>query len=289
MNILFPFLICLIPINQAVQSPTVIDINGGGIRNTNGIPLTGSPAVTDKDAKYGEFPWVALLAQESIVCTAIIHRYIGVGSLIHPQIVVSTAHQLSVGNWSQNIGSLRVRLGEWHLKFTEPSVQIKKVIEVKFHEHFNQRNAHYNIALLLLESRATYTASVGRIGLSPPQPSQQGPTTDDCVATGWGKLDMDTVYYSEILKKREMKLVPKDLCEMKTLSLFSEVMHVSELCAGGVAGVDMCRGDAGAPLVCPFDIKKNQYYLTGMVTRGVNCDQRYPGIVIRSNHIPHSI
>ena len=44
----------------------------------------------------------------------------------------------------------------------------------------------------------------------------------------------------------------------------------SEVCAGGVAGEDTCRGEGGAPLVC-YEDSSDQYFLVGLVGYGFDC------------------
>jgi len=51
----------------------------------------------------------------------------------------------------------------------------------------------------------------------------------------------------------------------------------SEVCAGGEAGKDTCRGEGGAPLVC-YDDSSDQYFLVGLVGYGFECNTTLPGV-----------
>lgn len=53
----------------------------------------------------------------------------------------------------------------------------------------------------------------------------------------------------------------------------------SFMCAGGVAGVDTCQGDGGAPLVCPVgNPTQNRYAQCGIVAWGIGCNEEHPAV-----------
>ena len=78
---------------------------------------------------------------------------------------------------------------------------------------------------------------------------------EDCIATGWGKdrFGSDSEY-QVVLKEVQMDMVEHKVCEKKMQSTrlgSGFTLHSSFNCAGGEAGVDVCTGDGGGPLVCP--------------------------------------
>jgi len=56
-------------------------------------------------------------------------------------------------------------------------------------------------------------------------------------------------------------------------------MQPSELCAGGVAGVDTCRGEGGSPLVC-LDKERDQFFAVGLVNYGFGCYEALPSVYV---------
>ena len=65
-------------------------------------------------------------------------------------------------------------------------------------------------------------------------------------------------------------------------------LHPSEICAGAEAGKDSCEGDGGAPLVCKS--KNNRWYVTGLVTWGVDCGlEGVPGVYANIYHFKNFI
>lgn len=65
-----------------------------GHRNENGVGFTMTGA-TQNEAQFGEFPWTAALIQmEKNEDNVTIHKYIGGGSLLHPQVILTVAHNV---------------------------------------------------------------------------------------------------------------------------------------------------------------------------------------------------
>ena len=105
----------------------------------------------------------------------------------------------------------------------------------------------------------------------------------DCIATGWGKDKFGSESeYQVVLKEVQMDMVDHKTCEKKLQGtrLGSKfTLDKSFNCAGGKAGVDVCTGDGGGPLVCPgkslldnenkgtFGDQQKQYYQVSTVSR----------------------
>lgn len=95
-----------------------------------------------------------------------------------------------------------------------------------------------------------------------------------CIVAGWGALS-EVGYGVRFLKQLELPIVPRDVCEkslQKTPRLGDEFeLHESFICAGGVANIDTCKGDGGAPLFCPLPGQFLRYQQVGIVSWGVGC------------------
>ncbi|XP_037918151.1 phenoloxidase-activating factor 2-like [Hermetia illucens] len=241
-----------------------------GHRNVHGIGFKiGSSDETY--AQYGEFPWtVAIMKNEND--TNIYHCG---GSLIHPQVVLTSAHSVS----GRQPGSLTVRAGEWD-PLTDKEIfphQDRHVTEIRIHEEFTKSTLYNNIALLLLESPVELAENVQTICLPPAN------TTFDhsrCIATGWGR---EQKAYQDIMKMIELPVVPFDDCQtslQRTRLGKRFQLHSSFLCAGGEPDKDACRVTGGSPLVCPTSGKENQYSQVGILAWGLGCSDEIPTVFV---------
>ncbi|CAL4098153.1 unnamed protein product, partial [Meganyctiphanes norvegica] len=161
------------------QIPTSTRIEDGcGVRNEKGVKFSikGKGGQT----QYGEFPWMVALMKsqdENLL-------FIGGGSLIHPQVVLSAAHKILEERAND---STTVRVGEWSfLTDKEPiphqNIPVKQVI---YHPSFNHGQYENNYILLVLERPAELSETVKTICL----PSNTIDRFDDmtCFLSGWGK------------------------------------------------------------------------------------------------------
>lgn len=139
---------------------------------------------------------------------------------------------------------------------------------------------HNNVALLILNEEADLNKHINPICL---------PSADDnfdgmrCMVSGWGKDNFKPDgKYSEVLKKVELSVVPRKECKgifkSTRLGPFFR-LHSSFMCAGGEAGVDVCKGDGGSPLVC----KSGDHFVqAGIVAWGLGCGENgIPGAYVK--------
>lgn len=215
-----------------------------GFRNLKGLGGTvgtfqdeTNPAKKDVIySHYAEFPWMVgimeILGGHDIV--------IGGGSLIHPKVVLSSAHNTV----NSSINNLIVRGGEWDAGTPNEMCKHvdKKVAEIIRHEKFNLADANYqnDIALIFLKEAFELTPFINTICLPPPNFNFD---RQICVSSGWGKTQFNPdAQIQLVLKKVVLPVVPHADCQTmlrKTLLGVDFKLHNHFLCAGTCLNRDM--------------------------------------------------
>ena len=151
-----------------------------GYRNTNGLGYFSFGK--QKESQYGEFPWTIAVLKRISSSTNMLSIYMGGGSLIHPQIVLTTAHNLN----DTNPNNLFARGGEWNTQTTDEMLphQERDVQGVTKHRDFTRKNLHNDIALIFLVKPFDLKPHINTICL--PKTNYQL-SNQKCVASGWGK------------------------------------------------------------------------------------------------------
>ena len=196
-------------------------------------------------------------------------------SLISPDVVLTAAH--CVNDTAGLEGRLMVRCGEWdtHAEDEELPHQQLDVKRILKHPAFNVDNHHNNFALLFTETPFKLAKHISPICL--PEPGRAPTAPDHCVSHGWGKDKFGSGgKYQEVLKEVVVPVVNHDVCqkdlrENTRLGIFFE-LDSSFMCAGGVSGVDTCKGDGGSPLVCKMG--NSPWYQAGIVSWGIGCGEK---------------
>ncbi|CAH2100641.1 unnamed protein product [Euphydryas editha] len=247
------------------EIPDPTKLKACGYRNPFGLDfaLLGG---NGNEALFGEFPWVvAILNAEKL-------SYIGVGVLIHPQVVMTGAHVVH----KYAPGTLVARAGEWDTQTNKERLKSQERIakEIVVCEEFKEKSLRNDIALLQLDEPFQLAEHINTLCL--PEPDEDFDNYKNCIANGWGKDSFGKKgRYAVILKKIEVNMVPHDLCGdllRKTRLGRYFKLDKSFVCAGGEEGKDTCQGDGGAPLACP--VGNDRYKLTGLVAWGIGCGEK---------------
>ncbi|XP_034098403.2 phenoloxidase-activating factor 2-like isoform X5 [Drosophila albomicans] len=242
-----------------------------GYINPNGIPFTNEGG-RHNEAKYGEFPWIIALLERVPTPAAVLDVFIGGGSILAPNIVLTAAHKV-VNTTAEN---LYARAGEWDSAtdrelFKHQDLDVQQIII-----HPSYGKWENNIALLVLKGSYYPSPHISPICL----PNEFANfDRERCIVAGWGKTSLNSKEYPHILKKINVPIVPQTKCTEQLRQKIKDFnVHPSNICAGGVKDIDSCFGDGGGPLVCPMKDNPNRYYQAGLVAWGHYCGlENVPG------------
>ena len=216
--------------------------------------------------------------------------YIGGGSLIDSNVVLTAAHKVQRYVNNKNY-QLYVRLGDWDSENAGliPHVDVN-VAEIIIHPGYDNFDLYNNYALLILEHPVLLSSRIDTLCL--PTGNINSYDISKCVATGWGETRTqaeiaNNVQKESILKWVELPLVSHQLCQEQLRSTRLGTgfqLHNSFTCAGGEAGKDTCTGDGGSPLVCPLLDDPEVFHVIGLVSWGIGCGEAgIPGVYANIN------
>lgn len=214
------------------------------------------------------------------------------GSLINTRYVLTAAHCLQgiPKTWTVNA----VRLGEWDTS-TNPDcdndecydpVQDIAVERLIPHENFinSRTEVHNDIALLRLASEAVMSDTVTPICLPLGANFANRPADGKRLfVAGWGQTETEpgSRYKLHVA-------VPKVTVGQCRNQYPTANIDDRQICAGGEAGKDSCRGDSGGPLMDIIEPTRQQpqpaFYLMGLVSFGRQCGSvGVPGVYTNVN------
>ncbi|XP_002038124.2 phenoloxidase-activating factor 2 isoform X2 [Drosophila sechellia] len=257
------------PKTEILQFPVQVDNQplpaDCGHANHQGLGFT---ITSPKDmAQDGELPWmVALLDSRS-------RLPIGGGSLIKRDVVLTS----STKTYEVPETYLMVRAGEWDFNSdseqrAHEDVAIRKIVR---HANLGVEIGANNAALLFLARPLKLDHHINLICLPPPNWKF---IHNRCIVSGWGKKTALDNSYMNALKKIDLPLVDRSVCQTQLQGPYGKdfILDNSLICAGGEPGKDSCKGDGGGPLACPLQSDPNRYELVGIVNFGFGCGEPLP-------------
>lgn len=172
------------------------------------------------------WPWhAALFYQEEFKIS-----YKCGATIVRDNVAVTAAHCVSKSgnNLNEQIMKLRIEQGEL-LSSSSHQFNIYKSI---VHEDYNYETYQNDIALLMLESKISFSTQVQPICLPPPTLANEG----IAVAVGFGSTERSTTH-SNVLREVEIAIVSKDVCLDSDANFFAQHLFDGNFCAGEVGVV----------------------------------------------------
>uniref|UniRef100_W8BR93 CLIP domain-containing serine protease n=1 Tax=Ceratitis capitata TaxID=7213 RepID=W8BR93_CERCA len=220
-----------------------------------------------------EFPWTALIEYQSANGSR--GFYCG-GALISNRYVITAAHCVQSTDLPPGWSVSGVRLGEWDTR-SDPDCNEEgcaprhvdfTVTQIISHADYRKQTDPNDIALLRLAGPVEFSDYIQPICL-PTIPSLRdkdfvGVAMD---VAGWGATE--TTQHSPVKLKAVLSVNDFNVCREKYAPLKQVRLQSTQLCVGGVRGVDTCRGDSGGPLMTQELVNgKAAYFLAGIVSFG---------------------
>lgn len=245
-------------------------------------------------APLGSHPWLALLGYLRPGAQEI--EFLCGGSIISELYVLTAAHCLHDSVLEGTKLSL-IRLGEWNTK-TDPDCEKTLQGDEKCVPPAQNFTAEEIITHPDYNTRVQFSDDIGLIRLNKPIDLSAGIVNAICLppqnldikriserrgswAAGWGVTENGSV--SNILYHVGLPIVQIEQC--KTFDIFSGQLVDEQICAGGRAGQDSCRGDSGGPLIMSGP-QGPPFLQIGLVSYGPSpCGARpVPGVYTSISH-----
>ncbi|XP_078733267.1 enteropeptidase-like [Lampetra fluviatilis] len=150
------------------------------------------------------------------------------------------------------------------------TVVARSVNRILIHERYNRSSHDYDIALMELSERVSFTDYIQPVCL--PHRFQKFPYP--------GKSCFISGYTPNRLQEASVEIFKT--CVTPGPQAYSPSLITNRmLCAGYLkGGVDTCQGDSGGPLVCQDS--NGHWYLSGITSWGYGCARAYlPGVYSR--------
>ncbi|XP_063592720.1 phenoloxidase-activating factor 3-like [Penaeus indicus] len=252
--------------------------------------------VGGEDAPIDAYPWKAVLGYR-IGDSPEIHFECG-GSVINERYIMTAAHCVNTNILNaRDLVLTVIRLGEWDLtteqdctntsghRFCAPPVQDFDFEEVIEHPSYDTRALFSDdIALIRLSKPINFFTSAGYIQpvcLPPADFSLSAEArSQGAIVAGWGVTERGI--QSERLQHLILPFAEKQKCN----EVYKGRLVAEQICMGGEAGKDSCRGDSGGPLIVKAGSIGEISMQIGIVSYGpTSCGQKeFPGVYTSVSH-----
>ena len=162
------------------------------------------------------------------------------------------------------------------------------LVRISTHPNFDPVRLSNNIAILGLDRPLDLASTEGLNAACLPACNNmfdykfQNGTGVRCWVAGWGASE-DKGKGSNVLKKVDLPLVDRKICEQKYSRILDVTLEPGEICAGGESGKFTCNGDGGSPLIC--ESKTGNWHAVGLVSWGKDCENdEFPGVFVNIYH-----
>lgn len=214
--------------------------------------------------KAGEFPHMAAVGWTNN--SKVVDWKCG-GSLISEQFILTAGHCSSAHGISPDI----VRLGDQNLVRQDDSAEPQEyqIASVTPHPNYRHSSNYYDIALIRLVRRVTFTRFVRPACLW-----QKGSiNSTKAVATGWGQVQF-AGGRSDDLRKVSLNIIDNSDCRQlyETSKQLRRGIVKSQMCAGYLqGGKDTCHGDSGGPIQVITPKNQCVFHIIGITSFGIAC------------------
>ncbi|XP_011495147.1 PREDICTED: chymotrypsin-2-like [Ceratosolen solmsi marchali] len=181
--------------------------------------------------------------------------------------IISNKHMLTAGhclyNKLENLNRIRVYTGS-----NSPSSysgKAHKILQVHVHPAYNEtKSTNHDLAILTLKDPLIFGPTHKSVAL-PIENIREG---SFAVALGWGLSQYPSTTCSNVLRKTRLKIWNVSKCKE-----FFGSLQKQQFCAFDKAGVGICHGDSGGPLIINGRV-------IGITSINFPCAKGYPDIFV---------
>lgn len=188
-----------------------------------------------RESTPARWPWhAALFYQESFNLA-----YKCGATIIRENVVLTAAHCVTRKDQVLNEKMMRIRIEQGEL-LSSSSLQFN-IYKSMVHHNYNYETFENDIALLMLESKISFSTKLQAICLPTIGLKNEGIG----IVVGFGSTDQSTDH-SKVLREAEMPIVSQDVCLDSDLDFFDKHLFDGNFCAGKIGvQVGVCSGDSG--------------------------------------------